>query len=146
MPLVIGITPQDYIQYTMPLDEGIYLVEGSHSYCLDGSSPMEVMPQVERDVLHEDEVQIDQDLVMSPDIFMKPLVNGLLIGSTGVMLQSSRVDVPSFSPLLFPLPCNQFQRNFPSFCGVDTSDGEGQAPSKCCPQFCSRGMVVTSLI
>lgn len=120
VPVVIGITPQDYIQYTMPLDEGMYPVERSHSYCLDGSSPMEVMPQVERDALHVDDGQIDQDLVMSSDIFLEPSVNGLLIGSTGVMLQSPRVDVPPLSPLLPPHPGSQYRRNFPSFCGANT--------------------------
>ncbi|XP_036377683.1 suppressor of cytokine signaling 6 [Megalops cyprinoides] len=120
VPVVIGITPQDYIQYTMPLDEGMYPVEGSHSYCLDSSSPMEVMPHVERGSLHVDDGQIDQDLVMSPDIFMEPSVNGLLIGNTGMVLQSSRVDAPPLSPLLPPLLGSQFQRHFPGFCGADS--------------------------
>ncbi|KAJ8279721.1 hypothetical protein COCON_G00067870 [Conger conger] len=117
VPAVIGITPPDYIQYTMPLDEGMYHVEGSHSYCLDGSLPMEVMPQVDRGFLHVDEGLIDEDLLMSPDMFMEPSANGLLIGSTGVMLQSSTVDVPS--PLLPPFVGSQYQRNFPSFRGFD---------------------------
>ncbi|KAB0394797.1 hypothetical protein E2I00_000973 [Balaenoptera physalus] len=42
VPVVIGLVPQDYIQYTVPLEEGMYPLEGPRSYCLDGSSPMEV--------------------------------------------------------------------------------------------------------
>ncbi|MBN3295226.1 SOCS6 protein, partial [Amia calva] len=124
VPVVIGLTPQDYIQYTMPLDEGMYPVEGSRSYCLDSSSPMEVMSQVDGSALHVDEGQVDQELVISPDIFMEPSVNGLLIGTTGVVLQSSRVDAPPLSPLLPPLPSNQIQRNFPGLSGADAQVAE----------------------
>ncbi|XP_007953795.1 suppressor of cytokine signaling 6 [Orycteropus afer afer] len=42
VPVVLGLVPQDYIQYTVPLAEGMYPLEGSRSCCPDGSSPMEV--------------------------------------------------------------------------------------------------------
>ncbi|MBN3322330.1 SOCS6 protein, partial [Atractosteus spatula] len=124
VPVVIGLTPQDYIQYTMPLDEGMYPVEGSRSFCLDSSSPMEVVSQMEGSALHVDEGQVDQDLVMSPDIFIDPSVNGLLIGTTGVVLQNPRVDAPPLSPLLPPLPSSQIQRNFPGLSGADAQVAE----------------------
>ncbi|KAL4635163.1 suppressor of cytokine signaling 6 [Arapaima gigas] len=124
VPVVIGLAPQDYIQYTMPLDEGMYPVDGSHSYCLDSSSPMEVVPQVERVSPQVEERQIDSDLVMSPDIFMEPSLNGLLIGTTGVMLQSSRVGAPPLSPLLPPLPGTQIQRNFRRLSSADAQVAE----------------------
>ncbi|XP_023650366.2 suppressor of cytokine signaling 6 [Paramormyrops kingsleyae] len=119
LPVVIGLAPQDYIQYTMPLDEGMYPVEGSHSYCLDSSSPMEVVSQVERGSPSLADGQIDTDLVISPDIFMETSLNGLLIGTTGVVLQSSRGSGPPLSPLLPPLPGSQIQRNFRRLSSAD---------------------------
>ncbi|XP_028659239.1 suppressor of cytokine signaling 6 [Erpetoichthys calabaricus] len=127
VPVVIGLTPQDYIQYTMPLDEGMYPVDGSRPYCLDGSSPMEVMSvstPIGGSALLVDEVQESQDLDVTPDIFMEPTVNGLLIGTTGVMLQNSRVDAPPLSPLLPPVPSIQIQRNFPVLTGADAHVAE----------------------
>ncbi|NXI59684.1 SOCS6 protein, partial [Chloroceryle aenea] len=130
VPVVIGLMPQDYIQYTVPLDEGMYPLEGSRSYCLDSSSPMEVSTvssQVGGNVFHEEESQVDQDVVVAPDIFVDQTVNGLLIGTTGVMLQSPRVnhsDVPPLSPLLPPMQNNQIQRNFSGLNGTDAHVAE----------------------
>uniref|UniRef100_A0A8C0W0F3 Suppressor of cytokine signaling 6 n=1 Tax=Castor canadensis TaxID=51338 RepID=A0A8C0W0F3_CASCN len=130
VPVVIGLMPQDYIQYTVPLDEGMYPLEGSRSYCLDSSSPMEVSavpPQVGGSSFAEDENQVDRDLVVGPEIFVDQSVNGLLIGTTGVMLQSPRAshdDVPPLSPLLPPMQNNQIQRNFSGLTGTDAHVAE----------------------
>ncbi|XP_041718137.2 LOW QUALITY PROTEIN: suppressor of cytokine signaling 6-like [Coregonus clupeaformis] len=133
VPVVLGLTPQDYIQYTMPLEEGMY-PEGSHSvshsFCLEGSLPMEVVTEADSSSLHlhaDHQSQEDQDLVsmnlnLSADLFMES-VNGLLIGSNGVMLQSSRdrVDAttPPLSPLLPLLSSNEIPRTCSGFSGVD---------------------------
>uniref|UniRef100_A0A8C9Q203 Suppressor of cytokine signaling 6 n=1 Tax=Spermophilus dauricus TaxID=99837 RepID=A0A8C9Q203_SPEDA len=130
VPVVIGLVPQDYIQYTVPLDEGMCPLEGSRSYCLDTSSPMEVSavpPQVGGSSFAEDENQVDQDLVVAPEIFVDQSVNGLLIGTTGVMLQSPRAshdEVPPLSPLLPPMQTNQIQRNFSGLSGTDAHVAE----------------------
>ncbi|KAK6490343.1 suppressor of cytokine signaling 6-like [Huso huso] len=127
VPVVIGLTPQDYIQYTMPLDEGMYSVEGPRAYCLDSSSPMEVMSmasQIGDSSNHVHEGQVAQDLVVAPDIFMEPPVNGLLVGTTGMVLQNSTVEAPPLSPLLPPLPSIQIQRNFPVFGGANAHVAE----------------------
>ena len=42
VPVVIGLMSQDYLQYTVPLDDGMCPLEGPRSCCLDTSSPMEV--------------------------------------------------------------------------------------------------------
>ncbi|XP_034852018.1 suppressor of cytokine signaling 6 [Mirounga leonina] len=130
VPVVIGLMPQDYIQYTVPLDEGMYPLEGSRSYCLDSSSPMEVSavpPPVGGSSFTEDENQVDQDLVVAPEIFVDQAVSGLLIGTTGVMLQSPRAshdDAPPLSPLLPPMQTNQIQRNFSGLTGTDAHVAE----------------------
>ncbi|KAK9403439.1 Suppressor of cytokine signaling 6 [Crotalus adamanteus] len=128
VPVVIGLMPQDYIQYTVPLDEGMYPLEGSRSYCLDSSSPMEVSTvssQMGSSTFHEEEGSVNQDVVVAPDIFVDQAVNGLLIGTTGIMLQSPRVnDVPPLSPLLPPIQNNQIQRNFNSLNGTDVHVAE----------------------
>lgn len=119
VPVVLGLTPQDYIQYTMPLDEGMY-PEGSHSFCLDGSSPMDVGTEADLDSIHTDQGQEDHDLVGVPrDLFMEPSVNGLLIGSSSVMLQSSRLES---SPSL--LPHIEIPRTFSGFGSADSQAAE----------------------
>ncbi|KAL2097557.1 hypothetical protein ACEWY4_006764 [Coilia grayii] len=115
VPVVIGLAAQDYIQYTMPLDDGLYSEEGSRSFCLDGTSPMEVGPQSDRCSLNVDEDPIDQEL-MSPDIFMEPSVNRLLLSTANVLLQGSQLEAP-LSPLLPPLPGSHLQRTLPGFSG-----------------------------
>lgn len=130
VPVVFGLMPQDYIQYTVPLDAGVFPLEGSRSYCPDSSSPMEVSAvpaPVGGSSFPEDETQGDQDLVVAPDIFVDQSVNGLLIGTTGVMLQSpraSREDVPPLSPLLPPMQTNPIQRNFGGLTGTDAHVAE----------------------
>ncbi|EHB07253.1 Suppressor of cytokine signaling 6 [Heterocephalus glaber] len=134
VPVVIERKPQDYIQYTVPLDERMYPLEGSRSYCLNSSLPMEVSavpPQVGGSSFAEDENEVNQDLVVAPEIFVDQSVNGLLIGITGVMLQSpraSRDDVPPLSPLVPTMQNNQIQRNFSGLTGTDAHVAE----SMCC--------------
>ncbi|XP_030630346.1 suppressor of cytokine signaling 6b [Chanos chanos] len=122
VPVVIGLGAQDYIQYTMPLDDGLYPEEGSRSFCVDGTSPMDVVPQSEGCSLHADEDPIDQDL-LSPDIFMEPSVNRLLLNTANVLLQGSRLEAP-LSPLLPPLSGGRLQRNVPGFGGTNSQVAE----------------------
>ncbi|XP_037364310.1 suppressor of cytokine signaling 6 [Talpa occidentalis] len=130
VPVVIGLVPQDYLQYTVPLDEGLFPLDGPRPYCLDGSSPMEVSAAPARGgggAFSEDEGPAEQDLVVAPEIFVDPSVDGLLIGSTGVMLQSPRAgrdDAPPLSPLLPPLQTNPIQRNFGALGGPDAHVAE----------------------
>uniref|UniRef100_A0A3Q3IHP3 Suppressor of cytokine signaling 6 n=1 Tax=Monopterus albus TaxID=43700 RepID=A0A3Q3IHP3_MONAL len=127
VPVVLGLTPQDYIQYTMPLDEGMY-PEGSHSFCLDSSSPMEVVTEADSGSLHTDQGQQEHELIsgMPPDLFMETSVNNLFIGSAGVMLQSSRVEIPPpLSPLLPPMTNNgHMPRTFSGFSSSDSQVAE----------------------
>ncbi|XP_065151063.1 suppressor of cytokine signaling 6 [Paramisgurnus dabryanus] len=110
----IGLTPQDYIQYTMPLDDGMY-PDSSQSFCLDGSSPMEVVDQVESDSLHVDRGQHIHDL-MPPDIFM----DQSMPGTPAMILSNSRADTPLFSPSLSPLSTNEIPRTLSGFSGADS--------------------------
>lgn len=123
VPVVLGLTPQDYIQYTMPLDEGMY-PEGSHSFCLDSTSPMEVVTEADSGSLHTDQGQEEHELMrgMPPDLFMDTSVNGLLISSSSMMLRGSRVEVqPPLSPLLPPVTSNgHLSRTFSGFSSSDS--------------------------
>lgn len=111
----IGLTPQDYIQYTMPLDEGMY-PDPSQSFC----SPMEVVDQVDgSDSLHVDQGQDDHDL-MPPDILMDQSVNGHLPFTPAMILSNSRADTPLFSPSLSPLSTNEIPRTLSGFSGADS--------------------------
>lgn len=127
VPVVLGLTPQDYIQYTMPLDEGLY-PEGSHSFCLDSSSPMEVVTEADDGSLHTDQGQEEHDLVggLPPDLFMETSVNNLLIGSASVMIQNCTVEVPPpLSPLLPPMTSNgHIPRTFSGFSSSDSQVAE----------------------
>lgn len=130
VPVVIGLLPQDYIPYTVPLDAGLCPLDGPRGCCLDSSSPMEVSavpPTAAGGSFPEDEQQGDQDLVVAPEIFVDPSVNSLLIGTTGVMLPSPRAshdDVPPLSPLLPPMQTNPIQRNFSGLTGTDAHVAE----------------------
>lgn len=124
VPVVLGLTPQDYIQYTMPLDEGIY-PEGSHSCCLDTLSPMEVVAEADSGSLHAEQGQEDHELDngLSPDLFMDTSVSSLLISSASLMLHSSRVDIPP--PLTPPLPPSGSHGHIPrTFSGFSSSDSQ----------------------
>lgn len=118
VPVVIGLVPQDYIQYTVPLEEGMYPLEGPRTYCLDSSSPMEisaVSSQIGSNGFHEEESQLAPDVVVASDIFVDQTVNGMLHSTNGVLFQNSRVghnDVPPLSPLLPPVQNSQIQRTF----------------------------------
>lgn len=119
VPVVFGLVPQDYIQYTVPLDEGLYPLEGP--------APMEVsaVPAPAGGggcaFLEEDSAPGD------PELFGEPPVSGLLIGTTGVMLQGPRGsrggggddDEPPLSPLLPPLQSHPIQRGFAGLAGTD---------------------------
>lgn len=124
MPVVLGLAAQDYIQYTMPLDDGLYPdEEGSRSFCLDSTTPMDVVEQTEGcRSLHADEEPIDQDL-LSPDIFMESSVNQLFLNTANVLLQGSTLEAP-LSPLLPPLPSSYLQRSFPGFGGTHAQVAE----------------------
>ncbi|XP_018613154.1 suppressor of cytokine signaling 6-like isoform X2 [Scleropages formosus] len=124
VPVVIGLTPQDYIQYTMPLEEGLFPVDGSRPFCLDSSSPMEVVPQLDSSSLHADEGQEEPDLVMSPDLFMEPSLSGLLMGSASVVVDNASAQGLPPSPLLPPLPNSHSHRSFPGFTGADPQVAE----------------------
>uniref|UniRef100_A0A3Q2YMK7 Suppressor of cytokine signaling 6 n=1 Tax=Hippocampus comes TaxID=109280 RepID=A0A3Q2YMK7_HIPCM len=123
VPVVLGLTPQDYIQYTMPLDEGMY-PEGSHSFCLDSASPMEVAAEADNGCPLMDRGPEEHEMVgaLPPDLFMDTSVNSLLIGSAGVMLQSSRGEgPPPLSPLLPPMSSSgRFPRTFSGFGSSDS--------------------------
>lgn len=127
VPVVLGLTPQDYIQYTMPLDEGMY-PEGSHSFCLDSPTPMEVVTEADNASLHTDQGPEEHELVsgMPSDLFMETSVNSILLGSASMMLQSSQVEVPPpLSPLLPPLSSNgHIPRTFSSFSSSDSQVAE----------------------
>ncbi|KAA0704806.1 Suppressor of cytokine signaling 6 [Triplophysa tibetana] len=110
----IGLTPQDYIQYTMPLDEGMY-PDSSRSFC----SPMEVVDQVESDSLHVDQGQGDHDL-MPQDNLMDESVDGHLPGTPAMILSNSRADTPLFSPSLSPLSTNEIPTTLSGFSGADS--------------------------
>lgn len=113
VPVVISLSAQDYIQYTMPLDDGLFAEdEPPRAFCLDGTSPMDVLPQSECS-LHADEDSVGHDL-LSPDIFMEPSVNRLILNTANVLLQSSRLE----SPLLPPLPVS----TLPGFGGTRVTD------------------------
>ncbi|XP_026866863.2 suppressor of cytokine signaling 6b [Electrophorus electricus] len=122
VPVVIGLSAQDYIQYTMPLDDRIYPEEGPRSFCLDGTSPMDVVPQTDGCSLPVDEVPVDHDL-LSPDIFMEPSVNRILLTTANALLHGSRLDAP-LSPLLTPLPGGRLPRNLSEFNGTHTQVAE----------------------
>ncbi|XP_063062768.1 suppressor of cytokine signaling 6 [Engraulis encrasicolus] len=130
VPVVIGLTPQDYIQYTMPLDEGMY-PEGSHSCCLDGSSPMEVVEQVEGDggggeggALHAEPGHEDPDLDLPSELFLEQSLNGLLGGSAAMLFHGSSIHIPSLSPSLSPLTGDDIPRTFSGFSGADSHVAE----------------------
>ncbi|XP_056594781.1 suppressor of cytokine signaling 6 [Triplophysa dalaica] len=110
----IGLAPQDYIQYTMPLDEGMY-PDSSRSFC----SPMEVGDQEESDSLHVDQGQGDHEL-MPPDNLRDETVDGHLPGTPAMILSNSRADTPLFSPSLSPLSTNEIPRTLSGFSGADS--------------------------
>lgn len=143
VPVVIGLLPQDYIQYTVPLEEGMYPLEGPRACCPDGSSPMEVSagPPPGGGAFPEDGSQADPELGVAPEVFVDPAVNGLLMGTTGVLLQSPGAGgrhhhhhdhddqdqdqdpeddeaPPPLSPLLPPLQASQIQRNLGGLAGA----------------------------
>ncbi|XP_076868961.1 suppressor of cytokine signaling 6 isoform X1 [Brachyhypopomus gauderio] len=114
VPVVIGLTPQDYIQYTMPLDEGMF-PDPSHSFCPDGSSPMEVTDQADSDSLNVDQSQDDHDL-LSSDFLLDQSGSGLLLSDPGMVPQNPRADVPSLSQ---SRSSSEVPRPFPGFSGAD---------------------------
>lgn len=129
LPVVIGVMPQDYIHYNVPLDDGMYPLEEPRSYCLDSSSPMEVstVPSLGSTSFHEDHQPVALDVMVPQDIFAHHAVDSLLIGTTGVLLQSPRDihgDVPPLSPLLPPMPNSQIQSNFSGLNGTDAHVAE----------------------
>lgn len=106
VPVVLGLTPQDYIQYTMPSDDGMY-PEGSHSFCLDSSTPMEVVTEADSRSAHTEQGQEEHELVngMPADIFMEV--------------------PPPLSPLLPPITSTgRIPRTFSSFSSTDSQVAE----------------------
>lgn len=115
VPAIIGLSPQNYIHYAMPLDDD--LEKG-----LDNSSPIDEVPQPEGFPPHAAEDPIDQEELMSPDIFMDPSVNRLLYESAGVLIPDSRIDSP-LSPLLPQLPGSHIRWSFQVYGGSSHSHG-----------------------
>ncbi|TRY92351.1 hypothetical protein DNTS_013312 [Danionella cerebrum] len=125
VPVVIGIASQDYIDYPMPLDDGLYAEdEGPRSFCIDSTTPMDVVSQSDGcRSLHPDEEPNEEDL-LSPDIFLESSsVNQLFLDTANVLLQGSRLEAP-LSPLLPPLPDGFLQRSFSGFGGTHAQVAE----------------------
>ncbi|XP_004703099.1 suppressor of cytokine signaling 6 [Echinops telfairi] len=128
VPVALGLMSQAYLQYTVPLDDGMYPLESSPPFCLDGSSPMEVSavpapggggtlppPSPDADCG-------ESDLGAGRGAFTEPPLSGLLVGTTGMPLQSPCAgpeDVPPLSPLLPPMQSHPIQRNFSGLAGPD---------------------------
>uniref|UniRef100_A0A8C5KY66 Suppressor of cytokine signaling 6 n=1 Tax=Jaculus jaculus TaxID=51337 RepID=A0A8C5KY66_JACJA len=119
VPVVLGLLPQDYLQYTVPLDDGLCPPEGS---------PMEVSSgppgpaAAAASAFAVPEPQGHQELGVAPEIFVDPAAGGLLVGTTGVGLQSpgaGRDDAPPLSPLLPPLQNHPIQRTFGGLAGTE---------------------------
>lgn len=117
VPVVLGLVPQDYIQYTVPLHGAPEPRAAPRAYCPDASSPMDVSaapPLTAGDACSEDQPQADTDLPAGPDMLVEPAVGGLLVGTTGVVLPSPQAaldDAPPLSPLLPPMQTHPIQRN-----------------------------------
>lgn len=120
---VIGLTPQDYIQYTMPLDEGMY-PESSHSVCSDGTSPIEAMEQVDDESPSVDSQGRLQRALLTPDLLMDQSVNGIVLGTPGIVLQNSGSEAPSLSPSLSPVSASEIPRTYSGLVGADAQDAE----------------------
>ncbi|XP_071232418.1 suppressor of cytokine signaling 6-like [Salvelinus alpinus] len=117
VPAIIGLASQDYIHYAMPLDDELDRAEG-----LDSPFPMDEVPQPERFPPFADEEPIDQEKLMSPDIFMDPSVNRLLSDAECALIQDSRLE-PPFSPLLSLPPGSHIRRSFLVYGGSSHSHG-----------------------
>uniref|UniRef100_M4B0G3 Suppressor of cytokine signaling 6 n=2 Tax=Xiphophorus TaxID=8082 RepID=M4B0G3_XIPMA len=120
------VNSDEYLQQPQN-DDGMY-PEGSHSFCLDSSTPMEVVTEADSRSLHTEQGQDEHELVngMPADLFMETSVNSILLGSAGMVLQSSRVEVPPpLSPLLPPMTSNgHIPRTFSSFSSTDSQVAE----------------------
>uniref|UniRef100_A0A3P8YB00 SH2 domain-containing protein n=1 Tax=Esox lucius TaxID=8010 RepID=A0A3P8YB00_ESOLU len=119
VPAVGGLASQDYIHYAVPSDDELDPAEG-----LDSSSPMDEALEPENFPhfpLHSEEEPIDQEELMSPDIFMDPSVNRLLYNAASVLIQHSIE--PPVSPLLPQLPDNHIRRSFQVYGGSSHSRG-----------------------
>ncbi|CAD7679753.1 unnamed protein product [Nyctereutes procyonoides] len=94
VPVVIGPTAQDYIQYTVPLREGMYPLEGPRTMVWTVLLPRKCLWSLRGggSSFAEDENQVEQVPVVAPDIFVDQAVNGLMIGTTGVTLESPRAN------------------------------------------------------
>ncbi|XP_038603450.1 suppressor of cytokine signaling 6 [Tachyglossus aculeatus] len=125
VPVVIGLVPQDYLQYTVPLEEGMYPLEGSRSCCPDGSSPMEVStaaPHTEGGPFPDEEGR-EATAETAPDGPGDPAGGGAGL----VALQGPRPDPgdpPPLSPLLPPLQNNPIQRNLGGLAGPGAHGAE----------------------
>ncbi|TRY91580.1 hypothetical protein DNTS_014480 [Danionella cerebrum] len=106
----IRLTPQDYIHYTMPLDDRMY-PDSACSFCLDGPSPMEI-DQV-------DSLVMDQH-TDDHEILMEHTVSGHIHGTPAMVLTNSRADTPLFSPSLSPLSTSDIARTLSGFSGTDS--------------------------
>lgn len=123
MPVVIGLTPQDYIQYTMPLDERMYS-EGSHTCCSDGSVPMELgeLEEFHQTVQVESE-DADPELDLPQELLAQSL-NGLLGSSAGMLFQNAGVHIPTSSHLLPSFASSDFPNILSGFAGAHLTVAE----------------------
>ncbi|XP_060030018.1 suppressor of cytokine signaling 6 [Erinaceus europaeus] len=137
VPAVLGLVPQDYIQYTVPLDGGLYP--------LDGASPMEVSagPPPGRgtpDPPHPPHPGDPELVGAPPELFGEPPGPGLLRGPPGLVLQSppagrpqppDAAPPPPLSPLLPPprasSPPPLLQRHLAGLAGLAGPDA-GRCP------------------
>lgn len=125
VPVVIGLTRQDCVWYSVPRNEGDVCF-GSIAYCLDSFS-MEVSAVASQAGENSFSKNENQDLVVAPEIFVDKSVYGLFIGTSDVTLQSPRVshdDVPPHSPLPPPMQKNQIQRNVGGLTSTDVHVSE----------------------
>ncbi|XP_024840184.1 suppressor of cytokine signaling 6 [Bos taurus] len=109
VPVVLGLLPQDYLPYTVPLD---------------GSSPMEVSAVPPPPAAGGPcPARRDEDAGRpAPELFGDPPVGGLLAGPAAGVLPSPRAgpdDGPPLSPLLPPLQTDPSQRTFTGLAGPD---------------------------
>lgn len=127
VPVVLGLVPQDYIQYTVPLDEGVCPLAGPRGCCPDGPSPMEVsaVPAGSGPCPGDEAPGDPAPAAAAAAVFADGPVSGLLVGTTGVLLQSPRVGrAAPLSPLLPPMQASPLRGSFGALAGAGAHAAE----------------------